>query len=77
MVDGAFAEDTDISDWSKLYFVVTVTSNLQDITSYSSAEDYAYEYREDEKKSYYYLPGNKTQNIKSTKILQDIQGQYL
>lgn len=68
MVDGAFAEDTDISDWSKLYFVVTVTSNLQDITSYSSAEDYAYEYREDEKKSYYYLPGNKTQNIKYKNI---------
>ena len=63
LVIGSFAEDTDISDWSKLYFKVTATSNMEGITGYSSAEDFGWSDGEDGDGLDYYLPGNTTQNI--------------
>lgn len=63
LVIGSFAEDTDISDWSKLYFKVTATSNMEGITGYSSAEDFGWSDSEDGNGLDYYLPGNTTQNI--------------
>ena len=63
LVVGSFAEDTDISDWSKLYFKVTATSNMEGITGYSSAEDFGWSDSEDGNGLDYYLPGNTTQNI--------------